>query len=289
MTNLERYRRTVHTRSGALSCLDVPGDGPPVLFVHGVGTNGYLWRNVIAALDGERRMVAVDLPGHGQSPPRYGADLSLSAIAGYLEDFCDAAELSHIDLVANDTGGAIAQILATRDPRRLRTCTLTNCDTQGNLPPKAFEPAVAIARSGVLAFTAPYLAKRPQLALRAVFRGTYQYPGRVPLDVVRGFLEPVAGTRKKAREFARLLVAMDDADLRAIDADLRAFTVPTLLVWGTDDIFFGLDWAYKLRDTIPGVTELVEVPGGRLFFPDERAGELVDPLRKHWAAVQATA
>ena len=55
-------------------------------------------------------------------------------------------------------------------------------------------------------------------------------------------------------------------------------------MWGTDDIFFRRKWAYWLRDTIPGATEVVEIDGGRLFFPDERAAELTAALRRHWDA-----
>jgi len=51
---------------------------------------------------------------------------------------------------------------------------------------------------------------------------------------------------------------------------------------GTGDRFFGLKWAHRLAETIPGTTGIDEVPGGRLFFVDERADELVAPLRAHW-------
>jgi pimeloyl-ACP methyl ester carboxylesterase len=57
-----------------------------------------------------------------------------------------------------------------------------------------------------------------------------------------------------------------------------------LVVWGTGDILFRVRWAYRLRDTIPGVTEVVEIEGAKLFFPDERAIDLVPHLRRHWAA-----
>ena len=56
------------------------------------------------------------------------------------------------------------------------------------------------------------------------------------------------------------------------------------MVWGTGDVFFEVKWAYWLRDTIPGVSGVVEIDGGRLFFPDERAEELVPYLRRHWSA-----
>ena len=54
-------------------------------------------------------------------------------------------------------------------------------------------------------------------------------------------------------------------------------------MWGTGDIFFTRCWADWLVDLIPGATGVIEIPGGRLFFPDERAGELVAALEAHWA------
>ena len=64
--------------------------------------------------------------------------------------------------------------------------------------------------------------------------------------------------------------------------------MPTLVVWGTGDVFFDVKFAYWFRDTIPGVTEVVELDGAKLFFPDERAAELVPLLRRHWSSVQVS-
>ena len=69
----------------------------------------------------------------------------------------------------------------------------------------------------------------------------------------------------------------------AIEPLLTVLAVPTLVVWGTGDAFFDLSWARWLRDTLPGVREIVEIEDGRLFFPDERAAELVPHLRRFWS------
>src|SRR4249920_166560 len=132
LTELEAHRHSIATRSGEISYIDIDpqapeGTGPVALFVHGIATNAFLWRNVIGALTNQRRCIAVDLPLHGRSPVTAGQDLSVAALAAGLEDFCDALGLTGIDLVANDTGGAIAQIFAARYPERLATLTLTNC------------------------------------------------------------------------------------------------------------------------------------------------------------------
>ena len=303
LTELEAHRHSIATRSGEISYIDIAPEnpqapespetpertGPVALFVHGIATNAFLWRNVIGALTNQRRCIAVDLPLHGRSPVTAGQDLSVAALAAGLEDFCDALGLTGIDLVANDTGGAIAQIFAARYPHRLATLTLTDCDTAGNLPPEEFKPTVELARSGDLAPTAVALFADLDAAAKVAFGTGYEHLDRVDPAVIRSYLEPCFGSLERAREFERLLSALDDADLAAVTPQLRELTVPTLLVWGTGDAFFDVSWAYWLRDTIPGTTEVVTVEGARLFFPDERAMDLVPHLEQHWAAAAVRA
>jgi len=286
LQELDAARRSVTTRSGEISYIDI-GTGPAALFVHGIATNAYLWRNVIAPLASQRRCIALDLPLHGRSPVADGQDLSLSALAALVEDFCDALGLTGIDLVANDTGGAIAQIFAARNPHRLATFTLTNCDTSGNTPPEAFKPVVELAAAGQLAPTAVTMLADPGAAAEVAFGSAYEHLERIDPAVIRSYLEPWCGTIERARHFERLLAALDDGDLAAVTPRLRELTVPTLLVWGTGDEFFDVSWARWLRDTIPGTTGLITVDGARLFFPDERPMDLVPHLEKHWAAVRA--
>jgi pimeloyl-ACP methyl ester carboxylesterase len=275
-------RHTVETRSGPIAYVD-SGEGPVALFVHGVATGAYLWRNVIGELAGERRCVALDLPLHGATPAADDQDFSIGALATVVADFCEALELESFDLVANDTGGAIAQLLAVRRPARVRTFTLTNCDTHDNFPPEAFKPTIELAARGELAPRAAAVLANLDVVRAGGIGAGYEHPERVTDETLRTYLDPLFGTPEAAVAFERLLTSLDSAELVAIEPDLRRFTAPTLVVWGTGDPFFGIEWAHWLRDTIPGVTEVVEVEGAKLFFPDERAGELVTHLRRHWA------
>ena len=65
-----------------------------------------------------------------------------------LEELCEGLGLTQVDVVANDTGGAVAQVFAACHPGRIRTLTLTNCDVHDNFPPEPFKPFVALAESG---------------------------------------------------------------------------------------------------------------------------------------------
>ena len=196
--DFDDHRHTVTTRTGAVSYIDI-GSGVPAVFVHGVGTNAYLWRNVIAALDGARRTIALDLPLHGQSPAAADQDFTLGALADGLLAFCDALELDEIDLVANDTGGAVAQIFAARNPDRVRTFVLTNCEAHDNVPPAAFQPTVDLAKAGALAPGAPELLADLAVAREVVFAMGYEDPEFLSTEMVGAFLEPVIGTPERAR------------------------------------------------------------------------------------------
>src|SRR5215831_18737788 len=78
------------------------GKGPAALFVHGVFLNSYYWRHVMARLSGERRCLAPDLLGHGDTPVKPGQEVSLRIQAELLDVFCEAMGLDEVDVVAND-------------------------------------------------------------------------------------------------------------------------------------------------------------------------------------------
>src|SRR5215831_8984487 len=250
------HRRALITPAGQIAYTEF-GDGPGVLFVHGLATSGLLWRHVIE-------------------------DLSVSAIADVLEELCDGLRLGQVDLVANDTGGAISQIFAARYPRRLRSFTLTNCDTDGNFPPAEFAPIVDLARQGQLAPILVGIASDPASWRSSPLAGLYSDPAKVPDEVWREYYA-IGETGDRARDVERMVAAFDPVDLAAASGGLRRLQVPTLIVWGTGkENNFDIEWAYQLRDMIPGARDVVEVDGARLLFPEERPGDLVPHLRSLW-------
>ena len=263
------------------------GSGPPALFVHGVFLNGYLWRHVIARVADVRSCIAVDLPAHGATRTRDDQDLSFEAIAELLEAFCEARSLERIDLVGNDSGGGIAQILAARHPDRLRSLTLTNCDVHDNWPPEAFAPTMQAVEQGRLQEMGESMLADLQTA-RAAFSVGYERPEELTEETVRTYLEPLQSDAAR-RHLERWFAAMDCAQTVAVEPQLRALQVPALVVWGTGDPFFDVQWAYWLRDTIPGARKVIELDGAKLFFPEERPDELATALREHWELAASAA
>lgn len=274
------HRRLRNTDAGEIAYTEF-GDGPAAVFVHGIGTNGVLWRHVIGELADTSRCVAIDLPGHGGTPPSEHS--SVGAMAEMLAGLCDGLGLGQVDLVANDTGGALAQIFAARHPERLRSLALTNCDTEGNFPPPEFAPTIEAARRGELAESMVALLSAPAAWRRSPLAGGYEDPAAIPDDAWRAYLTPLGETIDHARSFERVLAALDSDDLSAVNGALRTLEVPTLIVWGTGDAMFGVKWAYQLQEMIPGAREVIEIEGAKLFFPEERPGDLIPHLRAFWA------
>jgi pimeloyl-ACP methyl ester carboxylesterase len=277
VTTFTSQHRSVATDGGEIAYTEF-GEGPAALFIHGLATNGLLWRHVIEQLRDTSRCIAIDLPAHGGTPAR--ADLSLSALAEVVADLCAALDLDRVDLVGNDTGGAVAQVFAARHRELVRSLTLTNCDTDGNLPPEEFVPLVKAAAQGEVADLLFAIANNPAGWRTSPLAGGYEHPDQIPDEVWQSYFSPA--TIERARDFERLMAGLDSAELTAVNPQLGQLTAPTLLVWGTGYPPFDISWAYRLRDLIPGVRQLIEVDGARVFFPEERPDDLIPHLRQHW-------
>jgi len=279
-------RRNVETPSGRISYSE-QGSGPVALFVHGVLLNSYLWRHQLAQLSDIRRCIAIDLLAHGDTEIAPEQDVSVTANAKMIGEFLDALTIDKVDLVGSDSGGGIAQIFAALNPQRVRSLTLTDCDAHDNWPPEAFKPFLAMAAAGGLNGTL-----NAMLSDKAIYRSpgalglAYEHPELVSDDTIERYLRPLAQNEHRVLDLQRFLAAFDNSHTVAIQDRLKSLQAPTLIVWGTDDIFFDLKWSHWLADNIPGTLRRVEFKGARIFFPEERWQEFNQELRSHWQATQ---
>jgi len=255
------------------------GSGAAALFIHGVFLNGDLWGHQVAALSALRRCIAVDLLAHGDSPCPPG-HLTIGVQTAMVLELLDALGIEQVDLVGNDTGGAVAQMLAATQPHRVRSLTLTNSDVHDNFPPEAFLPIQELATQGLMVDGMAALAGDPA-AIRAALETSFQRPESIPDATLLGFFGPFASA-DRAAALQDYIAGMEPSELVAIHDGLAAFAQPTLIVWATDDVFFPVEWAAWLEATVPGVTRSVRVEGARLFFPLERPEELNSELRRFW-------
>jgi pimeloyl-ACP methyl ester carboxylesterase len=277
-------QRKIDTPSGSISYVEL-GKGPVALFVHGVLLNGYLWRHQLEQLQGLRRCIAVDLLAHGNTEISATQDVSVTANAHMLAEFIDALKIEQVDLVGNDSGGGVCQIFAALYPSRIRSLVLTNCDTHDNWPPEAFKPFVSMVAAGGLSNTL-----NAMLADKSVYRSpqalgpAYQRPEAVSDDTIETYLRPHLRSPQRTRDLERFVNAFDCRHTVKIEGPLKQLQAPTLIAWGTDDIYFDVKWSHWLEKAIPGTKRRVELEAARIFFPEERSSEFNAELKGHWSA-----
>ena len=118
---------------------DTGGDGPPVLFLHGLLVDGSIWDPVVERLPDHRCLVP-ELPlGSHTAPFPDRSRLTPQGVADLAAGVLDELALEDVTLVASDTGGALAQLIVTTRPERIGRLVLTPCDAFETFPPPLFK------------------------------------------------------------------------------------------------------------------------------------------------------
>jgi pimeloyl-ACP methyl ester carboxylesterase len=274
-------RRFVDTDFGRIAYVE-RGQGPAALFVHGAVLNGYQWRHQLAGLSDVRRVIAPDSMGMGHTEIRPGQPLGMKQQAAMLRAFVDALGVDRVDLVGNDSGGGAAQIFAARNPDRIHTLTLTNCevhDYDENGP--ASQQLRQFIESGMLVKTLKGAAENAAVGKTAL-APFYIDAQRLPDEAVFAYVRPLVRSEARIEQMLGYFVATTNADLIEIAPQLRALPAPALVMWGTADSFFPLKWAYWLKDNLQRVEEVVEIDGAPVFWPEQRPELLNQKLRELW-------
>ena len=275
-------RRFVTTPFGDIAYVE-RGSGDVALFLHGFPLNGFQWRGSLDRLAAYRRCVAPDFLGLGYTRVAPGQSVKPAAQVSMLAAFLDALSIRRVDLVANDSGGAIAQLFVTRYPDRVRTLLLTNCDVEPDSPPAAVLPVIAMAREGTFAdrWLVPWLADK-QLARSAQGLGgqCYADPTHPTDEAIDCYLWPlVSSPTRKALVHAYALGLTPNPLIGLPRSD-----VPLKIVWGMADTIFSPADADYLDRTFPGSRGVHRVPGAKLFWPEEFPDILGQEAVRLWRA-----
>jgi haloalkane dehalogenase len=284
----ERRRRFVTTPYGEVACL-VRGSGPVALFLHGFPLNADQWRDAIRALAPYRRCVAPDFLGLGYSRVAGHADVSPGTQVRMLVALLDAFGAADADVIANDSGGAVAQLLLARHPARVRSLLLTNCDTEIESPPAAMLPVIELAKQGRFAdeWLAPWLAD-PALARSARGIGglCYVNPAQPTDAALRSYFTPLLSSPERKRRLHEYAVALEPNSLAGIGPALAAARAPVRVVWGMDDTIFSAAGADHLAWAFGNSRGVRRLENAKLFWPEERPDVIAAQARILWESAR---
>ncbi len=270
-------RQSVDVPAGTIEYRE-RGSGPPVVFVHGVGVNGDLWRGVAPGLASERRCITPDLPfGAHSRPLREDADLSLPGMARIVADLIEALDLDDVAIVANDTGGAVAQWLVGHHAERISRLVLTSCDAFEKFPPAPQRYLEVAARQAALM---RLVAWTVQFKFVQRLPTAYGWTTRMPIDetIMRSYTTPVRTNPGVRRDLARLLRAVDTRYTYEAAESLRKFDKPALVLWAEDDKLFPREHGRRLAELLPHGT-FDTIADSRTFIPEDQPERLASIVR----------
>lgn len=274
-------RRFLETSFGDIAYVE-RGKGPAALFLHGFPLNGFQWRGQLERLSPWRRCLAPDFLGLGYTRVRAGQSLAPAAQADMLAAFLDGVGEHYVDIIANDSGTAVAQLFLVKYPDRVRSLLLTNGDTEIDCPPPALLPVIERAKAGAFAreWLAPDLADHDRARSKIGLGGqTFTYPERMDGATIDMYLAPLVANQTLTNGYA---LALEANSLAGAEAVLRQKGQPVRIIWGTGDPIFTPKAPAYLNALFPNAMGVREVPGGMLFFPEEFPDLIAEEAKRLW-------
>jgi pimeloyl-ACP methyl ester carboxylesterase len=253
------------------------GDGPPLVFVHGLLVTGDLWRKVVPLLSTQFRCIVPDLPlGSHTAAMNANTDLTPLGLAQIVADFLAALDLHDVTLIGNDTGGAICQIVITEHPERITRLVLTNCDTLRNFLPPIVRPFQYGAHIPGFVFVVCQALGIPliqHLVLRLLIKHTLP-----PAEVLRSFFEPSQKHADIRRDLAKVLKGISPRYTLTAARKFPDVQQPVLLAWATEDRwFFPPSDVQQLQALFPSI-QVIKIADSYTFIPEDQPQLLADAI-----------
>lgn len=277
--------QSVELSSGPIEYRQI-GEGPPIVFVHGVFANGDLWRKVVPSLAENHRCITPDWPlGSHRLAMHPHADLSTPGLARLVAEFLTALHLEDVTLVGNDTGGAVCQLVMADHRNRLGRVVLTSCDAFEVFPPAPFGFLRWLPRvPGATALVAQALRLRALRRLPIAYGRLTHTP---PEPAVSDSYARPALQRQIRRDAGKVCLGIDPAQtLGAVDR-LGDFAPPVLLAWAADDLLFPASLAERLAAILPNAA-IKHIADSRTFIGEDRPDELAEAMAVFMAETAAT-
>ncbi|WP_016949122.1 alpha/beta fold hydrolase [Anabaena sp. PCC 7108] len=261
----QKYK-TVELPQGILHYSD-RGQGPILIFLHGLLVNGRLWRDVVSVLESEFRCIVPELPlGSHIQPMNPDTDLTPPGVARLVADFITALDLDNVTLVGNDTGGAICQLVISQYPEKISGLVLTNCDAFENFLPLFFRPLQYAARIPGFIFAFAQLM-RWSLIRHILFGLLAHRPLGSEEDAA--YFTPLIRFAGVRHDLTKAVCGISNRYTIEAASSFANFNKPVLIVWGENDPFFSYRFAERLKQSFPNA-RLERIAKSRTFVPEDQ-------------------
>jgi pimeloyl-ACP methyl ester carboxylesterase len=272
--------------AGRVRWFDV-GEGPPIVFVHGLLANANLWRKVVARLAPRFRCLTLDLPlGSHELAMGPEADLSPAALAGLLSGAIEAIGVESVTLAGNDTGGALCQIAVTRRPEPIGRLVLTSCDFGDNFPPPGLRFLIdAAATSEGFAQLLEPLRDRELRQAPQAYGAVAKH--RLDDEASDSYVLPALDDPAVREDLRRILRGLDTAVAVEAAERLAGFYRPALIAWSRHDPVFPAKDGKALAAALPN-SRLEWIEDSYAFSPEDQPDRVADLIAEFVPAAVTT-
>ncbi|HEY2281947.1 MAG TPA: alpha/beta hydrolase [Solirubrobacteraceae bacterium] len=256
------HQRWVSVAGQPVNTIDL-GEGPPLVFVHGLSGSWPNWLEQLPVFADSHRVIAIDLPGFGHSPMPHER-ITISGYARLLDGLFGELGIDAATLVGNSMGGFISAELAIAFPERVERLVLVSpagISSYRNTRGMRALPALHRAERIVAAYTAWMASKSDAVTRHPLLRNATlglvtRHPTRLPAALAA---EQLRGAGKPG--FIQALEANLDYDFRH---RLPEIACPTLIVWGDQDRVLTVRDAAVYAELIPGSHKVVYEDTGHM-------------------------
>jgi pimeloyl-ACP methyl ester carboxylesterase len=244
----QRYQHRIEIDGREANYVEI-GEGPPLVFVHGLGASWQSWLENIPEFARDHRVVAMDLPGFGYSEMPEG-DISIEYYASWTFRLLDALGIDSAAVVGNSMGGFSAADMAIRSPERVQSLAVVSAAVFWQSYRRA-QPLVGLARlsdayvARTLARSTDAVATRPRLRSWALATAGFRYPHLISKELAHELV-------RSARRTDGFLPALQALANYPLEEELPKISSPTLIVWGAHDTLVPVKDAARMRELIPG-------------------------------------
>jgi pimeloyl-ACP methyl ester carboxylesterase len=242
----------VKTRGARLSTLEA-GSGPPVLAIHGLGGTKGSFLPTVAELGGRFRVIAVDLPGFGDSDKPLAASYDPRFFARAIVDLLDALELERVHLIGNSLGGRVALEVGLRDPDRVNRLVLL-CPSLAWRRDRPLVPLLRLTRPELGLVRLAPRALVEAIVRRVIPGADGGWTAAGVDEFLRAYLTPAG--RAAFFAAARHIYLEEPHGEEGFWTRLHALEADSLFVWGRRDRLVPIAFARHVEEALPQARHL---------------------------------
>ena len=256
------------------------GEGNPMLFIHGAFSSGKTWRKVLPKLSENFHCVVPEWPFGGHKIPiSKNLEFSPNGIADLIAKFLKTLDFQNVIIVANDTGGAYAQIFTAKYGENVSQLILSNCEGFEIFPPKKFQSLKNMVKvPSYLWLLSKVFSYKPSLKWDMTF-GLLSHT-LTKEEIFDFYVKHFVANKLIRKDFKKLAIEWHPKYTEKASNNLRKFNKPVLILWGIDDLeLFPIELGRRLKSIFSNST-FVEIQNSKTYVQEDNPHDFTKSIKQ---------